>query len=117
MNPFGWRIMGALFGVALVPLMYLFGLKLFRHRFYAFCAAFLMLVEFMRFAQTRVAVIDVYGVFFIMVLYYFMLDLFPEKGSDPRSVDRTLSWRGSPSVSALHASGSRCMPAAAWSCW
>ncbi|MBC7962614.1 MAG: phospholipid carrier-dependent glycosyltransferase [Steroidobacteraceae bacterium] len=84
MNPFGWRVVGALFGVALVPLMYLFGLKLFRNRYYAFCAAFLMMVEFMRFAQSRVAVIDVYGVFFILLMYYFILDLFPEKGEGPR---------------------------------
>jgi dolichyl-phosphate-mannose-protein mannosyltransferase len=95
MNPFGWRIMGALFGVALVPLMYLLGLKLFRNRFYAFCTAFLMLVEFMRFAQSRVAVIDVYGVFFILILYYFMLDLFPEKRERPcRSVNLTLLLAG-----------------------
>jgi len=95
MNPFGWRIVGALFGVALVPLMYLFGLKLFRNRFYAFCGAFLMMVEFMRFAQSRVAVIDVYAVFFIMVMYYFILDLFPEKGEEPcRSVNLTLLLAG-----------------------
>lgn len=95
MNPFGWRVAGALFGVALVPLMYLFGLKLFRDRFYAFCAAFLMMVEFMRFAQSRVAVIDVYGVFFILVMYYFILDLFPERGERPRrSVNLTLLLAG-----------------------
>ena len=95
MNPFGWRVVGALFGVALVPLMYLFGLKLFRNRFYAFCAAFLMLVEFMRFAQSRVAVIDVYGVFFILVMYYFILDLFPGIGERPRrSANRTLLLAG-----------------------
>ena len=95
MNPFGWRVVGALFGVALVPLMYLFGLKLFRNRFYAFCAAFLMMVEFMRFAQSRVAVIDVYGVFFILVMYYFILDLFPEKGERPcRGTNQTLLLAG-----------------------
>ena len=95
MNPFGWRIVGTLFGVALVPMIYLFGLKLFRNRFYAFSAAFLMLVEFMRFAQSRVAVIDVFAVFFIMVMYYFLLDLFPEPGTRPRrSVHRTLFLAG-----------------------
>lgn len=95
MNPFGWRVVGALFGVALVPLMYLFGLKLFRNRFYAFCAGFLMMVEFMRFAQSRVALIDVYGVFFILVMYYFILDLFPPKDERPsRSVNRTLLLAG-----------------------
>jgi dolichyl-phosphate-mannose-protein mannosyltransferase len=95
MNPFGWRVVGALFGVALVPLMYLFGLKLFCNRFYAFCAAFLMMVEFMRFAQSRVAVIDVYGVFFILVMYYFILGLFPESGERPRrSANLTLLLAG-----------------------
>lgn len=95
MNPFGWRVIGALFGVALVPLMYLFGLKLFRNRYYAFCAAFLMMVEFMRFAQSRVAVIDVYGVFFILLMYYFILDLFSEKDASPRrSTNLTLLLAG-----------------------
>ncbi|WP_183354869.1 phospholipid carrier-dependent glycosyltransferase [Geomonas silvestris] len=95
MNPFGWRIAGVLFGVALVPLVYLFGLKLFRDRFYAFCAAFLMLADFMRFTQTRVAVIDVFGVFFILVLYYFVLDLFPREGElPPRSTNATLFLAG-----------------------
>jgi len=95
MNPFGWRIASTLFGVALVPLLYLFGLKLFRHRFYAFAAAFLMLVEFMRFAQSRVAVIDVFAVFFILVMYFFLLDLFPEPGTRARrSVQRTLFLAG-----------------------
>ena len=54
MNAFGWRIAGALFGVALVPLMYLFGLKLFRNRFFAFSAAFLMMADFMRFGLRAV---------------------------------------------------------------
>ncbi|MDD2899909.1 MAG: phospholipid carrier-dependent glycosyltransferase [Desulfuromonadaceae bacterium] len=84
MNGFGWRIVGTLFGVALVPFMYLFGMKLFRERFYAFCAAFLMMADFMRFAQSRVAVIDVYGVFFILVMYYFILDLFTDEGESAR---------------------------------
>ena len=95
MNAFGWRIAGALFGVALVPLMYLFGLKLFRNRFFAFSAAFLMMADFMRFAQSRVAVIDVYGVFFIILMYYFILDLFPEQGErPPRSVNASLLLAG-----------------------
>jgi dolichyl-phosphate-mannose-protein mannosyltransferase len=95
MNPFGWRLVGTLFGVALVPLMYLFGLKLFRERFYAFCAAFLMLVDFMRFAQSRVALIDVFGVFFVLAVYYFVLDLFPEQGEPAiRSTNSTLLLAG-----------------------
>ena len=50
MNPFGWRFMGTLAGVLLVPIMYLFALKLFKKRFYAFIAAFLIMFDFMRLA-------------------------------------------------------------------
>ncbi|MFC7748857.1 phospholipid carrier-dependent glycosyltransferase [Paenibacillus thermoaerophilus] len=73
MNPFGWRIVGTLFGIAMVPLMYLFGKALFRKTEYAFIAAFLFTFDFMHFAQTRIATIDVYGVFFIILMFYFML--------------------------------------------
>lgn len=79
MNPFGWRIMGMLFGAAMIPLMYLFGKKLFEKRFYAFCTAFLMMFDFMHFTQTRIATIDVYGTFFIIVMYYYMYDYFVTK--------------------------------------
>jgi len=72
MTPFGWRIMGTLLGVAMVPLMYMFGKRLFKKTEYAFIASFLMAFDFMHFTQTRIATIDVYGVFFIILMYYFM---------------------------------------------
>ena len=78
-NPFGWRIVGTLFGVAMIPLMYLFGLKVFRKRFFAFCTAFLMMFDFMHFVQTRISTIDVYVTFFIILMYYFMYDYFVKK--------------------------------------
>ena len=76
MNSFGWRVPGTLVGAAMIPLMYLFGLKLFRQRFIAFCAAFLMMVDFMHFTHSRIAVIDVYGAFFVILMYYFMYDYY-----------------------------------------
>jgi Gpi18-like mannosyltransferase len=72
MNPFGWRIVGTLFGILMVPLMYFFGKLLFRKTRYAFMTSFLMTFDFMHFSQTRIATIDVYGVFFIILMYYFM---------------------------------------------
>lgn len=72
MNPFGWRIMGTLFGIAMVPLMYAFGKRLFGQTRYAFMAAFLFTFDFMHFAQTRIGTIDTYGVFFIILMYYYM---------------------------------------------
>ena len=76
MNAFGWRIMGTLFGIAMVPIMYAFGKKLFRRSDYALLAAGLFTFDFMHFTQTRIATIDVYGVFFIILMYYFMYDYY-----------------------------------------
>jgi 4-amino-4-deoxy-L-arabinose transferase-like glycosyltransferase len=73
MNPFGWRVVGTLFGIGMIPVMYVFGKRLFGRTEYAFIGAFIMACDFMHFAQTRIGTIDVYGVFFIMLMYYFML--------------------------------------------
>ncbi|MBN1799749.1 MAG: glycosyltransferase family 39 protein [Spirochaetales bacterium] len=72
MVPFGWRFMGALLGIIMVPLMYMFGKKLFKKAELAFAAAFLFAFDFMHFVQTRIATIDVYAVFFVILMYYFM---------------------------------------------
>lgn len=84
MNPFGWRFAGTLFGVMLVPLMYLFALKVFKKRSYAFLTGFLVTFECMRLAQTRLATIDSYAVFFAVAMYYFMYDYFSVKSYDLR---------------------------------
>ncbi len=73
MNPFGWRIVGVLFGIGMLPFMYLFGRRLFRGQTWAAGAlTFLFAFDFMHFTQTRIATIDVYGTFFIIAMYYFM---------------------------------------------
>ncbi|EJW98693.1 glycosyl transferase family 39 [gut metagenome] len=63
MTGFGWRISGALFGVALVPVLYLFVRRLTRSRFGAGVAAILCALDGMRFAQSRISTIDIYGTF------------------------------------------------------
>lgn len=78
-NPFGWRIMGTLFGVAMVPIMYLFGKKIFKKRIYGFISAFLITFECMHFAQTRIGTIDSYPAVFVLLAYYFMYDYFMDK--------------------------------------
>ncbi|MDI4644048.1 phospholipid carrier-dependent glycosyltransferase [Cohnella hashimotonis] len=72
MNPFGWRIMGTLLGIAMVPLMYLLAKRMFGRTELAFAAAFLLTFDFMHFTQTRIATVDVYGVFFILLMYLYM---------------------------------------------
>jgi dolichyl-phosphate-mannose-protein mannosyltransferase len=79
MNAFGWRIVGTLVGAMMIPLMYLFGRKLFKNSFYGFCAAFLMMFDLMHFAQTRIGTIDSYTTFFVMLMFYFMTDYYLHK--------------------------------------
>lgn len=72
MTPFGWRFMGTLCGVLMVPVLYIFLKNLFGRTSVALCGACLFTFDFMHLVQTRIATIDSYGVFFILVSYYFM---------------------------------------------
>lgn len=74
MNPFGWRIMGTLFGIAMLPFIYLFARKITGHIQLAALAELLFAFDFMHFTQTRIATIDVYIVFFVLLMYFFMYD-------------------------------------------
>ncbi|MBQ7036263.1 MAG: glycosyltransferase family 39 protein [Clostridia bacterium] len=78
MNPFGWRFMGTLFGILMLPLIYIFSKRLFKSTFLSSVGILLMAFDFMHFSQTRIATIDSYPVFFILLMYYFMY-LFYEK--------------------------------------
>lgn len=85
MDPFGWRAAGVLFGIGMLPFMYAFGRRLFRGKIWAAGAlTFLFAFDFMHFTQTRIATIDVFGTFFIIAMFYFMLryaqtDFYQEK--------------------------------------
>lgn len=71
-NPFGWRIVGTVFGIAMLPALYVMAHRLFGRTRYAALATGLFALDFMHFTQTRIATIDVYVVFFIMLMFYFM---------------------------------------------
>jgi len=72
MTPFGWRSAGAVFGALMLLVMYVFLKNLFGRRGVAICGTLLFGFEFMRFVQTRIATIDTYAVFFILLAYFFM---------------------------------------------
>lgn len=72
MNPFGWRIVGTLFGIFMVPVIFLFARRLLRYRWLAIVCCLLFTFDFMHFTQTRIATIDVYVTAFVMLMYYFM---------------------------------------------
>ena len=72
MTPFGWRFMGTLFGVLMLPLMYEFLRRMFGGLWVPALGSILLSTDFMHFSQTRIATIDSYAVFFILLMYYFM---------------------------------------------
>ncbi|MDO4166652.1 MAG: glycosyltransferase family 39 protein [Eubacteriales bacterium] len=72
MNPFGWRFMGTLFGVLMLPIIYLFAKKFFKETWISIVTTLLFTFDFMHFVQTRIATIDVFVTLFIMLSYYFM---------------------------------------------
>lgn len=73
MTAFGWRFAGTLFGVLLVPLAWCFVRRLTRKPWAAGTAGVLLALDFMRFSQSRLATIDVYGTFFILLGAYCMV--------------------------------------------
>src|SRR5690606_30642911 len=72
LSPFGWRIVGAICGALMLPIIYLMAKAILRRSGYAVGAMLLYAVDFMHFTQTRIATIDVYAVLFIMLMFYFM---------------------------------------------
>ena len=72
MTPFGWRFSGTLFGLLMLPLLYVFLKKLFGGRCIPTMGTVLFASDFMHYVQTRIATIDTYSVFFILLMYLFM---------------------------------------------
>ena len=76
MTPFGWRFSGALFGALMLPVMYLLVKLLTKKTPLSAMAMGLLALDSMHFTQTRIATIDTYPVFFIMLMYLFMFMYF-----------------------------------------
>ena len=72
-NTFGWRIASCIFGTLCVPLMYLLALRLWPNRLFAVVAATLTCFDGLFFLQSRIGMIDIFPVFFILLSYYLFL--------------------------------------------
>ena len=72
MNPFGYRFAGALTSVLLIPLTYALAYVLFRKRKAADLAALLFACDFMHFTTGRIATLEPFSLFFILLMYLFM---------------------------------------------
>lgn len=73
MNPFGWRIMGALFGIMILPLFYLLTKKLFNNRFLSTLGTALFASDFMLITTSRIGTLEPFSIFFILLMTYFMV--------------------------------------------
>jgi len=85
-TPFGWRIFGTIIGALMIPLMYIFGKRVFKTTFLAFVPAFLMMFDFMHFTQTRIGTVDSYLCFFIILMFYYMNQYFMQKTHEVKFV-------------------------------
>ena len=73
MTGFGWRFTGTLFGVLMLPVLFLLVMQLTGNYTLSLIAMCLFSVDSMHFTQTRIATVDSYAVFFILLMYLFML--------------------------------------------
>ena len=73
LSPFGWRFMGALFGVLMLPVLYHILKQLFGRTSLCAAGTLCFAFDFMHFTQTRIATIDTYAVFFLLLMYDAML--------------------------------------------
>lgn len=76
MTPFGWRFVPVMFGIAIIPLMYFFARKLFKEPFIAAATTALLVFDCMHYNLSRIATIDIFAAFFILMMYYYMFRYF-----------------------------------------
>ena len=79
MNPFGWRFMSGVFGVLTVAVLYVFAKLVTKNSFFAFASGLLMTFDFMHHVQSRIGTVDVFLVFFIMLMYMFLYMAFEKE--------------------------------------
>ncbi len=84
MTPFGWRFMGTLFGALMLPILYILLKYMFGSTIVSLCASTIFAFDFMHFVQTRIATIDTYSVFFILISFLFMY-VFVKNSKENRS--------------------------------
>src|SRR6202521_4165335 len=72
-NTFGWRIAACIFGTLCIPMMYLLSRRLWPNRLFAIAAASLVCFDGMFFIQSRIGMIDIFPIFFILLAYFLYL--------------------------------------------
>ncbi|MHB8511750.1 MAG: phospholipid carrier-dependent glycosyltransferase [Actinomycetota bacterium] len=73
-NSFGWRFSAAIFGTLAVLLVYLIGRRLFKAPWAAALAAFFVATDGLFFIQSRIAMLDIFLSFFIVLAIWLILE-------------------------------------------
>lgn len=90
-NPFAWRIGGALFGIAMLPVFYCLCKALFKKSYYAAAGTIFLACDFMHLTTSRIATLEPFSVFFIILMTYFMLRYVQLSFYDT-DLKKTLKW-------------------------
>ena len=72
-NTFGWRIAACVFGTLCIPMMYLLARRVWPNRLFAIAAATLVCFDGMFFIQSRIGMIDIFPIFFILLSYFLFM--------------------------------------------
>jgi 4-amino-4-deoxy-L-arabinose transferase-like glycosyltransferase len=73
LNPFAWRLPGALTGVLMIPLLYVILKQMFRKTFACACGAVLLAADFMHLTTSRIGTLEPFSVFFILWMFLYMI--------------------------------------------
>ncbi len=71
-TPFGWRALGCLAGVLMVPAVYFLAKQILRRTKWAAVSCALFTFDFMHLTQTRLATIDSFVTLFVIISFYYM---------------------------------------------
>ncbi|XID95932.1 glycosyltransferase family 39 protein [Paenibacillaceae bacterium WGS1546] len=72
MTPYGWRFMAGVVGTLMIPIFYMAAKGMFGRTRYAFLAALLLVLEGFHLVHSRSANVDITGVTFTILMFYFM---------------------------------------------
>src|SRR5262245_27573963 len=93
-DAFGWRFSAAIFGASGIVLAFFLALRVTKDRMAALLTAGLLLCEGLYFAQARVGMLDVFGVFFAMGALLSLDRFLTEPERVPWAIVRTGLWLG-----------------------
>ncbi len=93
-SPFTYRLMGNIFGILFIPVMYILAKRIFKNRKWALLAGLIMMFDNFHFVHTRIALIDGFQVLFILLSVLFMkeyLDLGKKDEFKKKAINLLLS--------------------------